>query len=87
MDLIHPAGGSDGKLDAERTVQILREALQTRSGPAELGQVSLDREAAAAFIADHATFLSSIAEQAGFPKARILCDVLYVSVFGEAAPT
>jgi hypothetical protein len=68
-------------------VQVLREALQGASGPADLGQVALDRETVAAFIADHATFLSSIAERAGFPKARILCDVLYVSVFGEAAPT
>lgn len=83
--ITNSAGDSDGRLDPARTEQVLREALNSPVKTEGLEQLPLDPETVAAFIADQATFLSAIAEAAGFPKVRILCDVLYVRAFGDFA--
>lgn len=88
MDQIAKAANSaasDAPLSFERTQEVLREALRVDTDPAELEFFALDREAAAAFIADHASLLRAVSHAAGLSTVKIICDLLYVNAFGDAA--
>lgn len=76
-----------GRLNYELTEQTLRRALTGGADPSDFEGMRLDREAAAAFIADHATLLSAVAHAAGLSTVKIVCDLLYVNAFGDAAAT
>ncbi len=75
-----------GNLSYDHTQRLLREAFQPEADPARFEDLQLDREAAAAFIADQATLLSAIAHAAGLSTVKIITDLLYVNAFGDAAP-
>lgn len=74
-----------GNLSYDHTQTLLREALQPEADLARFEDLQLDREAAAAFIADQATLLSAIAHAAGLSTVKIITDLLYVNAFGDVA--
>ncbi len=84
QDVPKPSG--EGRLTFARTEEVLKGALGEGADATMFERLHLDREAAAAFIADQATLLSAVAHAAGLTTVKILTDLLYVNAFGDASP-
>lgn len=75
-----------GRLTFERTEEMLRSILGAPADAPVFENLHLDREAAAAFIADQATLLSAVAHSSGLSTVKIITDLLYLNAFSEAKP-
>jgi hypothetical protein len=73
-----------GRLTFERTEEMLRGILGATAEAPLFEYLHLDREAAAAFIAEQATLLSAVAHASGLSTVKIIADLLYVNAFSEA---
>jgi hypothetical protein len=74
-----------GRLSYSHTEKMLRDASRADTDTAHFDGLHLDREAAAAFIADQATLLSAVAHAAGLSTVKIISDLLYVNAFGDVS--
>ncbi len=78
------AAGGSGPLSCEKSRTLLELAASGQFDVSVLDGVRLDRETAAAFVADLATLTSAVAESAGLVNSKKIGDALYVQALYEA---
>lgn len=73
-----------GTLSAERSRSLLQVAINGDLDAAVLDGVTLQREAAAAFVADVASLIGAVAESAGLERCKLISELLYTEAFRDA---